>query len=86
MPPSLIGDEGFGWLLAWVFDQVLDDLLLVGANALEGYMDPMMGTGWGGLFPDQLMVRDVVHKPYKPTLAGGFIWDVNVGCFTGLVL
>ena len=45
-----------------------------------------MGAGWCGLFPDQLMVRDVVHKPDKPSLAGGFVWNVNVGCFTILVL
>ena len=70
----------------WILDQILNYLLYVGVVAFEGYMDPMMGAGWCGLFLNQLMERDVVHKPYKPTLAGGFIRYVDVGSFSGRVL
>ena len=64
----------------------MDYLLLVDACALEGYMDPMVSTGGSGFLPDQLMKWDIVHKPHKPSLASGFIGDVDVTGFAGHVL
>ena len=64
----------------------MDYLLLVDACALEGYMDPMVSAGGSGFLPDQLMKWDIVHKPHKPSLASGFVGEVDVTGFAGHVL
>lgn len=56
------------------------------AIAFEGYVNPVVGAGWSRFLPYQLMERDIVHKPYKPTLASGGRRKVDVGCLTCHVL
>ena len=56
------------------------------AALLVGDVDPVVGAGGGGFFPDELVVGDVGAEPVEPFAACLLVGDVDVGGFARHVL